>query len=218
MTSRPLRLGHRGVRGRRYSVRENTIPAFDLCLEYGCDGFEFDVRLTADGQGILCHGPRFAALSVSKNTAARLRRLPLLDDVLARYCSRAFLDIELKVAGLESCLLSAISRNPPQRGFVISSFLPEVLTALRAHSESLPLGIICETRRQLKGWHELPVQYLIAKASLVTPELVGEVHRAANKLFVWTVNRKKSILRLTQWGVDGIISDRPDLLVEKSAS
>src|ERR1700682_213446 len=98
----PLLLGHRGLRARSYRVRENTLAAFDLALQHGCDGFEFDVRLTADDTAVICHGHRFASITIAKAIAARLRILPLLEDVLKHYASRAFLDIELKEIGRAS--------------------------------------------------------------------------------------------------------------------
>src|SRR6478609_1478057 len=96
----PLLLGHRGLRSRSFRVRENTIAAFDLALQHGCDGFEFDVRLTADDRAVICHGAKFAGITIAQAACKRLRALPLLDDILARYASRAFLDIELKVPGI----------------------------------------------------------------------------------------------------------------------
>ncbi len=48
----------------------------------------------------------------------------------------------------------------------------------------------------------------------VTPELIAESHGLGLKVVVWTVNRKDDIARLIDAGVDGIISDRPDLLRE----
>src|SRR5690348_7722209 len=97
MNSRPLLLGHRGCRGRKYRVRENTITAFDLALQHGCAGFEFDVRLTSDGRGVICHDQRFGRASIAKTKSADLRSLPVLEEVLERYGARAFLDIDLKV-------------------------------------------------------------------------------------------------------------------------
>lgn len=211
---RPLLLGHRGLRSRSFSVRENTLTAFDLALQHGCDGFEFDVRLTADDSAVICHGPKFAGITIARATAARLRVLPLLEDVLARYAHRAFLDIELKVPGIESHVLTVISRNPPQRGYVVSSFLPNVLIDLRNLSPSVPLGIICETRKQLSIWRDLPIQYVIANRRLITPELLRDAHKVGKKMFAWTINKKASMVRLANSGVDGIISDKTDLLVE----
>ena len=51
---RPLLLGHRGA---RRVAPENTFFAFDKALRAGCDGFEFDVRLSSDGRGVVCHDP-----------------------------------------------------------------------------------------------------------------------------------------------------------------
>ena len=209
----PLLLGHRGLRSRSFSVRENTIAAFDLALQHGCDGFEFDVRLTADGRPVICHGRRFAGITIARAACKRLRALPLLEDVLARYASRAFLDIELKVPGIESYVLESISQFPPQRGYVISSFLPSVLVELRRRSQSVTLGIICETRKQLSAWRELPVEYVIVHERLITGALIAAVHAAGKKVFGWTINKKASMINLATRGVDGIVSDKTELLV-----
>lgn len=48
----------------------------------------------------------------------------------------------------------------------------------------------------------------------VTPELIAESHGLGLKIVVWTVNRREDIARLIDAGVDGIISDRPDILRE----
>jgi glycerophosphoryl diester phosphodiesterase len=211
--SRPLLLGHRGLRSRSLSLRENTIPAFDLALQHGCDGFEFDVRLTADDRAVICHGSRFAGITIARSACNRLQALPLLEDVLARYADRAFLDIELKVPGVECCLIEALSRFRPQRGYVVSSFLPEVLVDLRKRSQSVPLGIICETRKQLSCWRELQVEYVILHERLITPALIAQLHAAGKKVFGWTINKKVSMIRLAGLGVDGIVSDETELLV-----
>jgi len=209
----PLLLGHRGLRSRTFSVRENTVAAFDLALQHGCDGFEFDVRLTADNSAVICHGARFAGITIARAACNRLPALPLLEDVLARYSSRAFLDIELKVPGLEPYVLASISKFPPQRGYVVSSFLPGVLVDLKSRSQSTPLGIICETRKQLSTWPDLPVEYVIAHERLITGALIADVHSAGNKIFGWTINKKTSMVGLANWGVDGIVSDKTELLV-----
>src|SRR4051812_38163996 len=97
MDARPLLLGHRGA---RRGAPENTLEAFDLCLSHRCDGFEFDVRQCAGGRAVICHDPKIRGRDINRSTFAALG-LPSLEDVLARYASRAFLDIELKLAGLE---------------------------------------------------------------------------------------------------------------------
>ena len=211
MPNLPLLLGHRGARVSS-SVRENTLPSFDLALEPGCDGFEFDVRLAGGRRALVCHDAKIGGITVSRATRDQLVDLPRLEDVLHRYVRRAFLDIELKVKGLELQVLSALRQDPPQRGFVVSSFLPAVVMELKARSATVRLGIICEDRGQLARWRQLPVEYVMAHESLVGQELVEEVHQAGRGIFVWPVNEKAGMLRLAGWGVDGIISDDTQLL------
>ena len=181
-------------------------------MQHGCDGFEFDVRLTADAQAVVCHDPRSKGITLAKAKYAQCRHLASLQEVLARLSQRAFLNIELKVPGVEEQLLSALRQHPPERGCVVSSFLPEVLSELRARSETLPLGIICD--RILPPWKDMPVNYLIPHRSLVTPGLIKSVHDSGKHLLTWTVNDKDSMVRFAIWEVDGIISDKTELLVK----
>ena len=139
--------------------------------------------------------------------------LPLFEDVLARYQSRAFLDIELKVPGLEEAILTALRRHSPEHGFVVSSFLPAVLHEINTRDAAVPLGIICDQREQLARWCQLPITHVIPYHSLVSRELVDEVHKAGKQVFVWTVNRVEDMVRLANWGADAIISDETELLV-----
>jgi glycerophosphoryl diester phosphodiesterase len=89
--------------------------------------------------------------------------------------------------------------------------LPEVLVELRVRSETIPLGIICD--RNLPRWKDMSVNYLIPHHSLVTPGLVKSVHESGKHLFSWTVNDKDSMVHFANCEVDGIISDKTELLV-----
>jgi len=55
---------------------------------------------------------------------------------------------------------------------------------------------------------------VIPHHSLVTRDLVQEVHRVGKKLLTWTVNDPTAMLRFAEWRVDGIISDETELLVQ----
>ncbi len=212
MAVRPLLLGHRGARA-TLQIAENTVASFDKALDHGCDGFEFDVRLTADGAAVICHDATVSGLKVCLASNNELPQLAHLEDVIHRYHRRVFLDIELKVEGLERLVLEALRKHPPERDYVVSSFLPGVVTELKVRSASVPVGIVCEKKWQLNGWRDLPINYVIVKEGLVSQELVEEIHQSDLKLLVWTVNDKGSMLRLAKWGVDGIISDDTELLV-----
>ncbi|MBS1853589.1 MAG: glycerophosphodiester phosphodiesterase [Acidobacteria bacterium] len=213
MPARPLLLGHRGSR-KTPSVAENSFAAFDLSLQHGCDGFEFDLRLTLDGCPIISHDARGHGKVISHTRCAQLAGFPRLEEVVQRYAGRAFLDLEIKVAGMESSVLAALRHRMPARNFVVSSFLPDVVLNLKARSASVLVGIICEHPRQLVHWRKLPVDYVIVHRSLVTRKLVQAVQDDGRRVLVWTVNDKATMLRLAGWGVDGIISDNTRLLGE----
>jgi glycerophosphoryl diester phosphodiesterase len=212
MSGPPLLLGHRGARS-SIAVDENTFASFDLALKHGCGGFEFDVRLNGSGRAVVCHDPKVNNLLISHVTGDQLPLLPRLEDVLQRYGNGAFLDIELKVPGLESAVLVALREHPAEKGHVVSSFLPEVILELRTRSATVPLGLICDRERQLARWREMPVEYVIPQYALLSRKLVQELHSADRKVLAWTVNDEKSMLRLAEWKVDGIISDDTELLV-----
>ena len=212
MPNLPLLLGHRGARASR-SVPENTLASFDLALRHGCDGFEFDVRLTGAERAIVCHDPKVGKVTVSRATRRQLVHLPGLDDVLHRYAHRAFLNIELKVKGLETIVLNALREHQPERECVVSSFIPDVIMELKARSGVVPVGIICEKRSQLAQWNKLPVEYVMAYESLIDEDLIQDIQAAGRRIFAWTVNDKRSMVRLAGWGIDGVISDDTQLLV-----
>ena len=209
--SLPLLLGHRGARTYR-QIPENTLASFELCLQHGCDGFEFDVRRSTDGQAVICHDATIGGMEI-ENTASKSLPLPTLEDVLRQFAHRAFLDIELKVAGLEAQTLAELRKHPPQKGYVVSSFLPEVLTAVHDLDSAIPLGFLCDTRDQLRGWPESPAEWVIPQFELAGRELVETVHAAGKRIMVWTVNRAGRMREFAAWGVDAIISDETELLV-----
>jgi glycerophosphoryl diester phosphodiesterase len=210
--NRPLLLGHRGTR--RNKIPENSFASFDQALADGCDGFEFDVRLTADGKAVVCHDPHNEGIEIASAAADDCAGLPKLDDVLARYHERAFLDIELKVSGLEPATVRLLSRTRPVRGFVVSSFLPEVLQRTHSEDSTLPLGLICESHAELLRWTHLPIEYVIPRHTLADEMLIQQLKAAGRKILVWTVNSPAQMRRLRDWGVDGIISDDTRLLAQ----
>ena len=218
MPAKLLLLGHRGA---RLYAPENTIPAFDLSLHHGADGFEFDVRCTRSKESIVCHDRKFNRLAVRTRTLAQIHakcsvdgKPPCLEDVLELYSRKAFLNIEVKVRGMEQVVYQAVKRFPPQRGYFISSFLPSVVRKLHALDRSLILGAISKSYWHLRRWKTLPVSYVVPHYGLLTSKLVAELHAAGKTVITWTVNDPRKMLSAARMGVDGIISDDTKLLVE----
>ncbi len=209
--TRPLLLGHRGARSLR-SVPENSIESFERALADGCDGFEFDVRLTADGKAVVCHDPYYKGFEIATSSATKLPALPQLEDVISRFHPRAFLDIELKVEGLELVTLELLRPFRTEGRFVVSSFLPAVLHRLRVEDASLPLGFICETREELQSWKGVSCEYVIPHHTLLNRETVDMLQDAGKDIVAWTVNTTREMKKCRDFGVSGIISDKTRLL------
>jgi glycerophosphoryl diester phosphodiesterase len=213
-----LLLGHRGA---RIYAPENTVAAFDLALDHGAAGFEFDVRCTCTKQSIICHDGKINRIVVRKRTLEQIQascslegKPPCLEDVLERYSRTAFLNIEVKVRGMEQVVVEAMKRFPPQRGYFISSFLPSVVRKLHALDKSLVLGAISKSYWHLRRWKALPVTYVVPHYGLLTHKLIDELHAAGKTVVTWTVNDPRKMRNAAAMGVDGIISDDTKLLMQ----
>ncbi len=149
--------------------------------------------------------------------AGRLpRRDPIalcqLEEVLARYAHLGWMDIELKVRGVETQVAELLRRYPPARGFIVSSFRRPVLLELHRIDPGLPLAFIFDRMPREKTWRGLPIQFVKPSARLVTPARVRQFHAAGINVLTWTVNRPSAMRRLSEAGVDGMIGDDPAVL------
>ena len=204
-------LGHRGAKG---YAPENTIEAFELALQHGCDGFEFDVRLTADGQAVICHNPKFNRIEIARAERRSLPELPTLEVVFESFADRAFLDVELKVPGLEHITLDLLKRFQCGRGCIVTSFLPEVLQRIHAIDLDVPLGLICRDRKQLAPASSLPLASIVLHASLISRDVTSSFRDRGTPVFVWGANRAKDMRSLVEAGADALIVDDTRLAVE----
>lgn len=208
----PVLLGHRGAKD---YAPENSIEAFELALAHGCDGFELDVRLSADGQAVICHDARFRHLTIAseRSEMLALRGMPLLADVVREFGKRAFMDIELKVAGLEQITLDLLREYPADAGFVITSFLPEVLRELRRLDADIPLGLICRNEKQLSAAHQLAVDTVVLHSSLVSSEELTAFRKRGIPVLAWAANSESHMRSLVEAGVSSLIIDDTKLAV-----
>jgi glycerophosphoryl diester phosphodiesterase len=77
---------------------------------------------------------------------------------------------------------------------------------------AVTLGLLCESRGQLRGWREFAGEWIVLRHDLVDEELAGLVHATGKKIMVWTVNALDRMLALADWGVEAIISDETEVL------
>jgi glycerophosphoryl diester phosphodiesterase len=153
--------------------------------------------------------------------------IPRLRDVLARYPGIPMI-IELKVN--EPALAIGAVDEVRAAGAVdrvsFGSFGWRVLNALRAYEPRIPTGASREEARWAlyRSWihwaprhppyREFQVPERSGGTTIISPRFIACAHRANLPVKVWTVDDAVDIRRLARWGVDGIISDRPDVAVQ----
>ena len=220
-------------RGGSALAPENTIAAFDNGLALGADGLELDVHLSRDGVVVVHHDrllERTTALRgpIAARGAEELRRaeVPSLAEVLARYREQRII-VELKVnsAALAAPTIDVIRRAGAVDRVCLGSFGLRVLRAARAIEPAIATsGAREEVRWALyRSWCRWPVSrvgyagYQIPERSgrtrVVSPRFVEYAHDAGLGVQVWTVDTEDSARRLLGWGVDALITDRPDVIV-----
>jgi glycerophosphoryl diester phosphodiesterase len=235
-TDRPLVFAHRG--GCALGP-ENTITAFDRGLAAGADGLELDVHLSSDGVVVVHHDETLdrttsGAGPLAARTAAELGELdagdgggvPLLRDVLRRYPTTPII-IELKVdsAAMGRAVAETVADARAVDRVCVGGFGARGVAAAR---EAVP-GIATsashlEVRWALyRSWIHWPTRgvpyggFQIPETAqghrIVSPRFVRHARAAGLKVQVWTVDDEADMRRLLQWGVDALISNRPDAAV-----
>jgi glycerophosphoryl diester phosphodiesterase len=152
--------------------------------------------------------------------------VPTLAEVLARYAGVPMI-VEIKVGGTEAARLvvEATCRAGAIDHVCVGSFSLTALRTVRALDARFTTSAAREEVRWAlyRSWVGLPparsayqgfqVPERAGRLTVVTPRFVRAAHRAALAVQVWTVNHERDMWRLLDWGVDGLISDRPDLAV-----
>ena len=152
--------------------------------------------------------------------------LPTLDEVLVRY-PRASVIIEMKGerTDLGPAVVEAVRRARAGARVCLGSFSSAVLAAARRAGPELATSASREEalRALQRSWLWLSPGRVPYKAfqvperagrlRVVSPRFLRSVHRAGCAVHVWTVNDEADMRRLFDWGVDAIITDRPDVAV-----
>ena len=234
-TRRPLVIAHRGA---SVDAPENTIAAFELAIAHGADGIELDVQLSRDDQPVVIHDFTLERTTdgggpVRDRTVRELKRLDAggwhgrqfqgqriqtLPEVLERFRDRTRFWIELKGSagrsrGIEEKVVSMIEVYDVLHQALVLSFDREVLDQISRLNPEVQLGVLAADRATgglIRS--ETPVCAICPAAHLVTEHGVGEIRQAGLDCYVWTVNEPAQMDRLVEWGVSGIITDRPGLL------
>jgi glycerophosphoryl diester phosphodiesterase len=236
-----LRIGHRGAAA---ECPENTLASFARAVELGVDMIECDLQLTGDGHVVIFHDWTLERTTngsgvvreLSLDAIRRLdagswrnarfdgERVPTLDETLDQVLPSAQLNLELKCHGprsdaraLAEAAVAAVARRGAFDRIVFSSFDGACLEELRAVSPEARIGVLWNDAKLLPAFaraDRVSAMALHPRAGTVTPAVIAEAHDRGLRVYVWTVNPLDEILRLVRDGVDGVISDHPERLVE----
>ncbi len=210
--SRTRRLAHRGD---HRSAPEDTLAALLAALEIpGCDGLEFDVRVSADGVPVLLHDETLARVQQRDDRVDALDAevlgkdgIPTLAAVLAAVPRSAFLDIELKTDGGRAVAAALRDgRGPELENAVVSSFQPATLASIRTLEPAWPrwlnaLDLDSATIALAKdlGCSGVSVDWrAIDAAGIARARTDGLV------VVAWTVITRRDVARLWELGVVAI--------------
>jgi len=235
-SSAPLVIAHRGA---SMYAPENTIAAFNLAIEMGADAIELDAMLTADGTPIVIHDHSLGRTtngsgSVSSKTVAEIKlldagsafdarfageKIPTLKEVFSAVGMKIMINVELKNYAspfdrLPETVVELVREKGLSDRVLLSSFNPIALTkAQRASAEIRRAALIGGGPKFVRSFIEAFTNYstLHPEVSLVDQAIIIKHHTAGHKVNVWTVNEESEMMRLLSMGVDGLITDAPDI-------
>ncbi|MEV8371569.1 glycerophosphodiester phosphodiesterase [Kribbella sp. NPDC056861] len=232
----PIAMAHRG--GALHPANlgyENSMHAFEQAVGLGYRYLETDLHATSDGVVVAFHDNRLDRVTdrtglISELPWAEVQQaringhepIPLLSDVLERFPEvRLNLDIKADIGVLPAAQVlrehNAIDR------VCVSSFSQVRVTQIRRElGERLATGFgqreIARLRfapyRMVSTGACLQIPEYYGRLRVLTPGLLRRAHALGKQVHVWTVDDPAAMHRLLDAGVDGLITDRTDLLRE----
>lgn len=218
-----LVIGHRGA---SHDFPENTIAAFEGAAALGADWVELDVRRTSDGVLVVHHDPvladgRVIADTVSTDLPAAV---PTLERALAASHPMG-VNVEIKNAPAEpgydptdelvAATLAVIETAGAEVDVLVSCFDLATIAVVRALSPDAATGYLVLSTSEpddavslaAGGGHRAvhPFDLFVDEAS------VRRCHDMGVEINVWTVDDPDRIRQLAEWGVDAVITNRPDV-------
>ncbi|MCG6870468.1 MAG: glycerophosphodiester phosphodiesterase [Gammaproteobacteria bacterium] len=226
-------VAHRGAAGKS---PENTLASVRQAIEDETDWVEIDVQETADGEVVVVHDSDFmkiagVPINIWDATLEQIReidvgssfdprfsgeRTPTLREVLETARGKALVAIELKYYGHDDKLERRVVDLVEALGMVpevaIMSLRQAGIEEIRRLRPDWPAGLL--TARALGDLTKLDVDFLAVNAGMATPGFIRRAHAADREVWVWTINDPVTMSRMTSLGVDGIITDEPEMARE----
>jgi len=234
----PLAMAHRGGAGYEPNLgNENSLLAFGRAVDLGYRYLETDVRVSADGVPFCFHDPDlertagvqrpFAELTAEQIRDLRLRGgqpIPTVAEALAAYPRTRF-NLDVKVDAAVEALIGVLDEADAYHRVLVGSFSQVRLRRFRslrpqAATSTSPAETVAfrwgagpvASRGARAGAVCLQVPLRFRGRRVVTARVVRAAHRQNLQVHVWTIDDAPTMHYLLDWGVDGIITDRPDIL------
>jgi glycerophosphoryl diester phosphodiesterase len=207
---------------------ENTIRAIARAISLGADMVEVDVHLTKDGQLVVIHDAEVDRTTngkgavretlfevIRKLDAGMGEKVPTLREVLELSRDRIDVMIEVKGVGIEGMLVELLQAESAVRQVIVTSFMTDAINKVKELDSRIQTGLIFswKIRNVVKRAIDLKASCMVPQYELVTPEIVDELHTHKVSVFPWTVDSRSEAEKLAKIGVDGIITDKPDLML-----
>ncbi len=232
-------IAHRGAAGK---APENTLASVRQAIKDGADWIEIDVQETVNGEVVVIHDSDFmklagVSLKVWNGTLEQVKeidigswfdprfsaeRVPTLIEVLEETRGKARVMIELKYYGhdqqLEQRVVDIVEQLDMVDEVAIMSLKFDGVQKIRTLRADWVVGLLSAT--SIGNISKLDVDFLAVNMAMATPRFISNAQSAGRQLFVWTVNDQVSMSRMMSLGVNGIITDEPELarkvLVERA--
>lgn len=223
-------IAHRGAAGK---APENTLASLRQAINDGADWIEIDVQESIDGEVVVIHDSDFMKLAgvdlkVWNGTLQQMReidigswfspefsaeRVPTLTEVLVDSRGQSRVVIELKYYDhdqqLEQRVVDIIEQADMVNDVAIMSLKYDGLQKIRRLRPEWVVGLL--SAKAIGNLASLDVDFLAVNMGMATPRLIRRARLAGKQVFVWTVNDPVSMSRMMSLGVNGIITDEPEM-------
>jgi glycerophosphoryl diester phosphodiesterase len=231
----PLMIAHAACKGH---APENTLAGIRAALAMGVDAIEIDVHATRDGVPVLMHDATVdrttdGSGAVHEMTLAEIRALdaggdafdgrfrgepvPTLADVLELTRRTCLLVVEIKASEIEREVAEVVRRLDAAGSAMVWSFRSEVVAAWRELMPEVPAAqltgeAIRDLRALLNDTVRRNAQAISISGAAISPELVHAARLRGLTVYTWTVDEPEEQARVAAAGVDGIVTNVPDVL------
>jgi glycerophosphoryl diester phosphodiesterase len=209
-----LVIAHRGASA---AHRENTVEAFVAARELGADWVELDVHLLADGALGVHHDPLLGdGRALADLAAADLpAHVPLLPAALDA-CAGMGVNVEVKGhARTAAAVLAVLDERGGRDEVLVSSFDWAAVDAVRAAAPGVPTALLAflldDPARLVAAAARRGCAAVHPHVGMADPGLVAAAHGAGLAVNVWTVDDPVRMAELVAAGVDGIVTNVPDV-------